>query len=186
MFVFYSQWKSFLSASVFLLQATAREGEDWWVRLSWSLGIFSSSERARVRISPTKNPIYCMTLHRITFTPRHHSPQPASLCVRLKKTQISSFCLHQLWWIHASGRRWEKQQFRIKLRRFGLQCLYVNKLQWYCRLCVLNKEFSLSFTEEKKKKKKKKKSKKRKNKKHSEDSELQSDSDGKTIIAILI
>lgn len=39
---------------------------------------------------------------------------------------------------------------------------------------------SLSITEEKKKKKKKK-SKKKKSKKHSEDSELESDSEGKTI-----
>lgn len=45
---------------------------------------------------------------------------------------------------------------------------------------------SLSFTEEKKKKKKKKKSKKKKNKKHSEDSELESDSDGKTLVIPLI
>lgn len=56
-----------------------------------------------------------------------------------------------------------------------------HKLQQCNVFCdFITNPFCLLLSEEKKKKKKKKKkSKKRKNKKHSEDSELESDSDGK-------
>jgi len=53
-------------------------------------------------------------------------------------------------------------------------------------VCHLNFKTLLFFKKDKKKKKKKKKkSKKKKNKKHSEDSELESNSDGKTILSLL-
>lgn len=63
----------------------------------------------------------------------------------------------------------------------GTQSVDTHKLQQSNIFCeFITNPFCLLLSEEKKKKKKKKKkSKKRKNKKHSEDSELESDSDGK-------
>lgn len=52
----------------------------------------------------------------------------------------------------------------------------------YIKFPTVKWQTKLFFTDDKKKKKKKKKSKKKKNKKHSEDSELESDSDGETDI----
>lgn len=61
----------------------------------------------------------------------------------------------------------------------GTQSVDTHKLQQSNIFCeFITNPFCLLLSEEKKKKKKKK-SKKRKNKKHSEDSELESDSDGK-------
>lgn len=63
----------------------------------------------------------------------------------------------------------------------GTQSVDTHKLQQsnIFREFITNPFCRLLSEEKKKKKKKKKKSKKRKNKKHSEDSELESDSDGK-------
>lgn len=132
-------------------QATAGKGEDWWVGMSRSLGIFTKGKRTGVSSQFLQN------LHRIL-----------SLCLDGLKTY---YCPGQLWWIYTSW-RWEKQQFRIELRRYRLdrQC---SNAQWFGLICWTR---VLSSAEEKKKKKKK--SKKKKSKKHSEDSDPESDSDG--------
>lgn len=111
-----------LHLSVCVLQASARAGEDRWVGLSWSLGIFTKSKRTRVsKESLLYHNVFitwdCFwrNMRLVGFT---------SVSAGAEGLYSFLLCFYQLWWIHTGWRRREKQQLRVELRGYSIHSLW--------------------------------------------------------------